>query len=399
MFVTNRLNKIPDISPGPNSDRRRRVLIVGAGRIGRCIAAILGTQNRYDVSLADHSPAALADAASVDQSNKAILDVHQESRLIEVLRDQDVVVSACPYVQNPAIAHAALSTGTSYLDLTEDVSTTNIIRELASQARPGQVFIPQCGLAPGFVGILANSMARQFDRLDTLSLRVGALPQFTSNALMYNLTWSTEGLVNEYCNPCEAIRNGRIVDLQPLEGFERFVLDGMHLEAFNTSGGLGALCGVLKGRVRELDYKTIRYPGHRDIMDVLINTLRLGASTERRELLRTILESSIAVTDQDVTIVLVTAVGELDGKLTQISSYYKIPHGWAFGSHWSAIQLSTASALCVVLDLAMNQQLGQGGFVRQEDIPLDLFLTNPMAAVYADSARITKGHDVIIASV
>jgi saccharopine dehydrogenase-like NADP-dependent oxidoreductase len=283
--------------------------------------------------------------------------------------------------------------------LTEDVFTTRVIRDLASEARPGQVFTPQCGLAPGFVGILGNSIARRFDRLDILSLRVGALPKFPSNALMYNLTWSTEGLVNEYCNPCEAIKNGSLVELQPLEGYERFTLDGMQLEAFNTSGGLGALCDALQGQVRELSYKTIRYPGHRDIMDVLINTLRLGDSGEQRELLERILETSIAVTDQDVVIVFVTAVGQLDGKLTQISSYYKIEHGWAFGSHWSAIQMSTASALCVVLDLVMNQQVAHEGFLRQEEIPLELFLASPMATVYAESTRRTDDGHATAASI
>ena len=122
-------------------------------------------------------------------------------------------------------------------------------------------------------------------------MRVGALPQFPTNELKYNLTWSTDGLINEYCNPCEAIHDGKSIDVLPLEGLEHFSLDGVDYEAFNTSGGLGTLCETLEGQVRELNYKTVRYPGHRDLMAFLMNELRLS---ERRELLKDILENARA---------------------------------------------------------------------------------------------------------
>ena len=101
-------------------------------------------------------------------------------------------------------------------------------------------------------------------------MRVGALPEFPSNALNYNLTWSTDGLINEYCNPCQAIHDGRLIDALPLDGLESFSLDGVHYEAFNTSGGLGTLCETLLGQVRELNYRTIRYRGHRELMAFLL---------------------------------------------------------------------------------------------------------------------------------
>ena len=114
-------------------------------------------------------------------------------------------------------------------------------------------------------------------------MRVGALPQFPTNALKYNLTWSTDGLINEYCNPCEAIHEGRRIDVLPLEGLEHFSLDGVRYEAFNTSGGLGTLCETLDGRVRELNYRTIRYLGHRDLMAFLVNELRLSRAARTAE--------------------------------------------------------------------------------------------------------------------
>ncbi len=139
--------------------------------------------------------------------------------------------------------------------------------------------MPQCGLAPGFIGIVAHDLAKRLDDVREVKMRVGALPEFPTNALKYNLTWSIDGLINEYCQPCEAIRDGRTQWVQPLEGVEHFSLDGTEYEAFNTSGGLGTLCETLAGKVETLDYKSVRYPGHRDLMKFLLDDLRM--STDR----------------------------------------------------------------------------------------------------------------------
>lgn len=362
------------------------VVVIGAGRIGRCIARILREHAHYSVTLADVNPQALVAPAEAGFATQVLDDLKAE-RLAALINSHHAVISACGFRDNPQIAEAALHAGASYFDLTEDVASTRAIRAIAEQARPGQVFVPQCGLAPGFIGILGSALAQRFEQLHTLKLRVGALPEYPSNSLMYNLTWSTEGLINEYCNPCEAIKNGRYVELQPLEGLETFSLDGVHYEAFNTSGGLGTLCDTLKGRVQDLTYKTIRYPGHRALMDVLINDLGLGEPGERRELLQRIFDTAIAVTRQDLVVVFVTATGLLGGQLTQCSEYHRIYHGSCFDPHWSAIQISTAAGLCVVVDLFLGRTLTRTGFVRQEDIPLALFMTNPLARPYRESAH------------
>ncbi|WP_225974751.1 saccharopine dehydrogenase family protein [Arachidicoccus ginsenosidivorans] len=108
--------------------------------------------------------------------------------------------------------------------------------------------MPQCGLAPGFISIAAYDLCQQFDSLQSVRLRVGALPQYPVNRLKYNLTWSTNGLVNEYCNPCDAIVDGKRTQVLPMEGLEHFMADGIDYEAFNTSGGLSALAEVLDGK-------------------------------------------------------------------------------------------------------------------------------------------------------
>src|SRR5205085_9647855 len=183
--------------------------------------------------------------------------------------------------------------------------STRKVRALAKGAE--SAFIPQCGLAPGFVSIVAADLARGFESLHDVRLRVGALPRYPSNALNYNLTWSTEGVINEYCEPCEAIVDGRVREVPAPEEREEFALDGVQYEAFNTSGGLGTLCETLQGKVRTLNYRTIRYPGHAAIMKALLHDLRLK---DRRDVLKDILEQAVPATMQDVVIIFVTVAGQ-----------------------------------------------------------------------------------------
>ncbi|MGI9430067.1 MAG: saccharopine dehydrogenase family protein [Bythopirellula sp.] len=227
------------------------VLLLGAGKIGRMIARLLVDSGDYQVAVADSDSAALERIAQRVSVSTQVVDARDRQQLTEAIGGCDSVISALSFRFNPLVAEIALETGASYFDLTEDVETTRRVRAIAGQAKKGQVFMPQCGLAPGFISIVANHLAESFDELDTVQMRVGALPQFPTGALKYNLTWSTDGLINEYCNPCEAIVHGSRVDVLPLEGLEHFSLDGVRYEAFNTSGGLGTLCETLDSRVRE----------------------------------------------------------------------------------------------------------------------------------------------------
>lgn len=359
-----------------------QVLILGSGKIGRMIAHFLVDSGDYAVCVADvdaHSLERLRQRVDVETQ---VLDVTRPDELAAALEGRHSVVSALSFHFNPLVAEAALAAGVSYFDLTEDVETTRRVRGIASDAGQGQIFMPQCGLAPGFVSVLAYDLTKRFDELDTVSMRVGALPQFPSNQLKYNLTWSTDGLINEYCNPCEAIHEGQKLDVLPLEGLEHFSLDGVRYEAFNTSGGLGTLCETLEGRVRELSYRTIRYPGHRDLMAFLLQDLRLS---ERRDVLKDILESSIPVTFQDVVIVFCHVTGQRNEQLVQLSDARKIYHRTIDGEEWSAIQISTAAGVCAALDLHVGGRLPRTGFVRQEDIVLSEFLANRFGRYFSDA--------------
>lgn len=213
-------------------------------------------------------------------------------------------------------------------------------------------------------------------------MRVGALPIHPDNRLKYNLTWNTEGLINEYLRPCEAIHNGRATELLPLEGLEHFTLDGMTYEAFNTSGGLGSLCESLAGKVRNLSYKSIRYPGHRDAMKLLIDDLGLGA---RPDLLREVIEAGVPSTTQDVVLVFVTVTGLRDGRLVQKGFARKVYGRKVAGQQLSAIQLTTAAGVCAVIDLHAAGRLPRRGYLRQEQVKLDDFLANRFGRLYCDA--------------
>ncbi|MCG8673128.1 MAG: saccharopine dehydrogenase NADP-binding domain-containing protein [Pseudomonadales bacterium] len=359
----------------------RKVAILGAGKIGGAIAKLLHHSGDYAVTVYDQHSDALQLLEKQVQVNTQVFAITDVDTLVSTLSPFDAVVSACSYDVNVLIAEAALKAGISYFDLTEDVATTEVIRTLSTSARDGQIFMPQCGLAPGFIGILAASLSQQFEKLDTIKMRVGALPKYPSNRMMYNLTWSTDGLINEYCNLCDAIEDGHRIKLMALEGLECFSLDGLEYEAFNTSGGLGTLCESLEGKVRELNYKTVRYKGHQYLMQFLIQELQLGKN-DRRAILKQILETSIPMTKQDVVLTFVTVKGWRDGMLEQITDARKIYYTPLYGEDWSSIQLSTSASLCAVVDLFFEKQLPQKGFVKQEQVDLNLFLANRFGQYY-----------------
>jgi saccharopine dehydrogenase-like NADP-dependent oxidoreductase len=356
------------------------VLLLGAGKIGTAIAKFLSQTGDYDVLVGDIDEASLRRIDRTANVRTVRVDSSDSSALESAMHDRQSVLSALNFSFNPKIAQAALNTGLSYFDLTEDVATTRAVKEISSRAKPNQIFMPQCGLAPGFVSIAAHYLAKQFDKLDSVRLRVGALPQFPTNEMKYNLTWSTDGLINEYGNPCESIHDGKVIEVLPLEGLEHFSLDGIDYEAFNTSGGVGTLCETLDGKVRSLNYKTIRYRGHRDLMCFLMNELRLN---DRRAILKDILENSVPITPQDVVLIFCTVTGQKDGHFTQITDARKIYHGQFLGESCSAIQITTAASICAVLDLHAHNQLPRSGFVKQEQVELNAFLANRFGCCYA----------------
>ena len=352
------------------------ICIIGAGKIGSTIATLLAASPHYKVTLADQHAEALQKAGAEGLATMQIA-VDDPAALTPRLTGFDAVISAAPFFLTPVIAEAARNADAHYFDLTEDVAGTARVRDLAQEA--GTVLMPQCGLAPGFVGMVGAHLAAQFDTLETLSLRVGALPLYPTNALKYNLTWSTDGLINEYLNPCEALVGGQRVSLAPLEDLEGFALDGVDYECFNTSGGLGTLGETLEGKVRRVSYRTIRYPGHRDILRLLLTGLGLE---RRRDLLKDIFEHALPRTDQDVVVVFCTATGMIDGALREVSFLNKSLSAEVAGKRWSAIQITTAAGVCGVLDMVRSGPLPGRGLIGREQGELAPLLKTQFGRYY-----------------
>jgi saccharopine dehydrogenase-like NADP-dependent oxidoreductase len=342
--------------------------IIGTGKIGISIAELLEVADFCTgILLAD-----LRDVEQFPTSGKTTwhrLDVTSPDELETFVAPCDAVVSATPFYLNKIIAKACARAGRSYFDLTEDVETTAFVRRLAQ----GQAatFMPQCGLAPGAANIIGSGLANSFRNIRALEMRVGALPLSAGNQMKYYLSWSTAGLINEYCRMGEALYQGRRIDTIPLDGVERLTIDGVEYEAFNTSGGVATMCETFAGRVSDLSYKTLRYPGHRDLLKFLLFDLNLS---QKQDLLTQIFDQEVPITFNDVVVLYVNSIGTDDGTgLLQRSFVKKIYAGSIGGRSLSAIQLATAAGVAAVLELFAAGHL-PSGFVRQETIRLDAFL-------------------------
>lgn len=360
----------------------KSVMIAGAGRIGSLIACLLAESNEFEVYLADIAfhGRDQAQLEGIPHLHPVTLDAQNETQMRDFLQKNTVqaIISSLPYFCNIAVATMAKKMGLHYFDLTEDVEVTKAISILAQDAKT--VFVPQCGLAPGFISIVAHDLMSHFDELDTVKLRVGALPQNANNALHYALTWSVDGVINEYANPCYGIVNGHTTELKPLHDLEGIRLDGLSYEAFNTSGGLGSLATSYAGRVKNMTYKTIRYPGHAAKMLLLMDELDLA---DDRPTLKKILEHAIPKTYQDVVLIYVSVTGSQCGEYTEENYAKKVYPKTIYDRKWSAIQVTTATSICAVVDMLLTNPEQYKGLVLQEQFKLEDFLANRFGQYYA----------------
>jgi saccharopine dehydrogenase-like NADP-dependent oxidoreductase len=355
------------------------LVILGAGKIGRMVTHLMQSCGDYAVHVGDVAQGAVDHLTKKYPKVKGkVVDFASGQSLDGLLKGAWGVISCAPFHCNPLIAERAKANGVHYFDLTEDVEVTQKVKDLAQGAKT--LFAPQCGLAPGFITITANHLMKSMTTVTDLRLRVGALPRYPSNRLKYNLTWSTEGLINEYCNPCEAVENGELTMVPPLEQLERLTIDGVEYEAFNTSGGLGTLAITLKDRVANVNYKTMRYPGHCDLMKFLLHDLQMQ---DQQKLLADIFEKSLPGTFQDQIVIFVSATGQYLGKLNERTYAKTIYHQLIDGENWSGIQITTAAGVTGIVDMVRAGQLPQSGFLKMESVDYQQFLANRFGKYYA----------------
>ena len=339
----------------------KKICVIGAGKIGRTINAYLKLQGHEEI-LVDSDPSI---------KNAIHIDANDEQAVGEFIKDKDIVVSSAPYNVNKSIADSCAAHDVAYFDLTEDVDVSQHIKNLNTET----FMMPQCGLAPGAVNVIASDLIKKFSKVDKVKMRVGALPMYTANSMAYYLTWSTSGLINEYVNDVDVLSNGKHIKVQPLDGLESLYIDGNKYEAFNTSGGVATMCDTYKDKVGSMTYKTIRYPGHHSNMKFLLEDLNLKNNKEK---FIDLFDQEVPYTTQDVVVMLITVIGQKDGKLQELTYSKKI-----YGDKTlNAIQKTTASGVCAVVQAYAEGKLTGKGFQRQEDVPFDVFVDNKFGKIY-----------------
>ncbi len=347
----------------------KSILVVGMGKVGSLVGILLSKSFRV-VGLDKAQPAEPLPFQVVQgEVSEAALEKH--------MTGHDAVVSCLPYNLNLPVANMAYKLGMHYFDLTEDVPTTAAIRQMARDSRG--VMAPQCGLAPGFIGIVGADLTTRFTKLRDIELRVGALPRYPNGLMGYSFTWSPAGVINEYLNDAEVIQNGVVKTVSSLDGTEVINIEGQEFEAFTTSGGLGTMCETYEGRVDTLNYKTIRYPGHAKLMRFLLYELILK---NKRELVEQILTEAKPPVQEDVVYVYAVVEGWKDGQLAR-EEFYRAYHPIKIdGRHWRAISWTTAASIAAVVEMVAAGTLPQRGFIKQEDISLEAFLKTKNGALY-----------------
>jgi len=352
----------------------KKIAVLGLGKIGALAAELLHNSG-FEVTGIDLS----AKKISLPFKVKSI-DLSSTEGVVAEFSNQDAVLSCLPFTLNARLAKIAHDAGIHYFDLTEDVPTTKIIIELAKTSKG--LMAPQCGLAPGFIGIVGADLIASLDECRSCKMRVGALPQNPTGLMGYSFNWSPEGVVNEYLNDCEVLENGEIKWVSAMEWLEDVYIDGVKLEAFTTSGGLGTMCETYLGKVPNIDYKTMRYPGHAAQMNFFFHELLMR---NRRKDAGEILVNAKPPVDDDIVYVHASAEGTVDGQLRRkefVRGYRPIE---VAGKMRTAIAWTTACSVVAIIEMVRDGKLPLQGFLKQEEISFAEFLKTPTGSHYGSS--------------
>lgn len=341
----------------------KKLAILGLGHIGKYVYETLQYNKKFP------------EVNGYDLTNG--YDLNDDFILEEIIKKHDGVLASTPFFLNKKIAEICAKYNKDYFDLTESVEVTDYVKELSKKQDCRSRFVTQCGLAPGMVSIIANYLASKFSQVESIEIRVGALPINPTNSLSYYRTWNTEGLVNEYINPCPALINNKLIDLEPVADVRKIVFDGLKLESANTSGGIGSLPHSYINRAKNVVYQTLRYPGHWSKIKFLKEELGLKSNFETYVKL---FNENIPMTNQDVVYILIDVMGYDDQGQKNIRQYHKkIKHN----DDATAIQLSTAGGVMAVLDSWIKGDLDHFvGWVRQEHLDFYSVWTSSYADVY-----------------
>lgn len=373
----------------------KRVLVAGSGGIGRAVGLLLRELGSIDVDLV------LTDAhASQTESAAGFICAASEARgcvdtltlpldgsapeLDKALAASHIVLDCLPGSQAPRVARWALEHGLHYVNLTEYVAETKQVMALARDAQTG--FALQAGLAPGFINVLGMQLFGRFcqrfgvDGADTLKMRVGALTRNAEAPHFYGFTWSPVGVATEYVKPAEVVRDFKKVECPSLEQVETLLIDDMQYEEATTSGGAADLPEALAGRVRDLDYKTLRYPGHWAWARQQL--AEIGAAPDRIEQLQDRMLAQIPHLDDDVVVIYAAVEGpDRDGRRQRLDRAYRVYPETFAGRTLKAIQSTTAAGMAECARLLLTTDI-RGPLLQSQLDPEDYMHGPYVSAVY-----------------
>jgi lysine 6-dehydrogenase len=327
---------------------------------------------------------AVASTINSDKLKHAQLDVTDHQRVLELMRGHDAAISCVVYHHNLQLARAAIEARVNFCDLGGNNTVVDAELALDEAAREAGInIIPDCGLAPGMVSVLVAHGAARFDELEAIHIRVGGLPQRPQPPLNYQIVFSVEGLINEYVERARVLRDGKIVEVDSMTELERLEFPAPYdqLEAFQTSGGTSTLPDTFLSRTRQLDYKTIRYPGHCAKFKLLTD---LGlASSEKieiegvriapRRVLSEMLLRHLPADEPDVVLIRIEFRGTSNSK--QQTLRYDIIDAFDERTGLSAMMRTTAFPASIIAQMIAQDLMTEKGAIPQERcVPPDAFI-------------------------
>ncbi|MFZ5979232.1 MAG: saccharopine dehydrogenase C-terminal domain-containing protein [Candidatus Zixiibacteriota bacterium] len=355
-----------------------KIAVLGAGLMGR--AAL------YDLSRADGVEAVgiydidgrlafeIGEKFGNGKARAGQCDAGDEEYVRQILEDYDAAVSCVTYKYNPGLTRAAIRAGCHFMDLGGNNSIVQMQMEMDKDARAADIIaIPDCGLAPGMVSIFTADGISRFDRVSSVKIRVGGLPQSPRPPLNYMMVFSAEGLINEYWEPCVVLEGGKKKTVNPMTALENLEFDGLgEFEAFYTSGGTSTLPDTFEGKVDFLDYKTIRYPGHCRLFKPM---LEIGLASHQpveidsvkvapREVLKAVLNRNLGYDDLDMVLMRITLEGEKDGMQKKIT--YEMVDRQDTRTGLTAMMRTTAFPIAIIAWMAAAGQITERGVKPQE---------------------------------
>lgn len=355
-----------------------KIAVIGSGMMGRAAVFDLSrAEGVQKVGLYDFDRD-LAEEIARKYGNEITcagqIDAGEEDKAAEVLKDYDACISAVTYRYNPGLTRAAIKAKTHFFDLGGNNDAVASQFEMnAEAAEAGVLVVPDCGLAPGMVSILAAAGMKEFEKVTSLKIRVGGLPQNPRPPLDYQLVFSPEGLINEYWEPVVILEGGKKKIVNPMTGLESLEFDGIgELEAFYTSGGTSTLPDTYQGVVDFLDYKTIRYPGHCRVFKPMLE-LGLGSrspvkvgdcAVEPREVFKKVLEKNLPHNEPDLVLVRLTFEGVSAGAPKKL--VYEIIDRQDPKTELTAMMRTTAFPVAIIAWMACAGKIAMRGVVPQE---------------------------------